>query len=82
MREEELAELLSLLHPAPHAWVAAAQALPHTLADLNEVVARLEQDRKLRRMFEDDPRTALERAGVRAGAAAVAALRAQIAPDV
>jgi hypothetical protein len=46
--EERLAELLALLPPAPSAWVEAAQEISLGRAQLDEIVARAEQDAAFR----------------------------------
>jgi hypothetical protein len=46
--EERLAELLALLPPAPSAWVEAAQEISLGRAQLDEIVARAEEDAAFR----------------------------------
>jgi hypothetical protein len=49
LTEEQIAQLLALLRPAPVAWVAAAKELPSARAELDGLVARAEQDAEFRR---------------------------------
>ena len=46
--EERLGELLSLLSPAPDAWVRAAQELPRARQEIDEIAARVEADKEFR----------------------------------
>jgi hypothetical protein len=57
--EERLAELLSMLPPAPEAWVKAAQELPPVRGRLDEIVARAEEDAAYRRALIADLERAL-----------------------
>jgi hypothetical protein len=61
--EEELADLLRLLPPAPEGWVAAARELPRTRRDIEQIVGRAEADADFRRALLADLEAALERAG-------------------
>ncbi len=61
--EEHLAELLSLLPPAPEAWVRAAQDLPRLRAQADAIVARAEADLEFRRRLVADLERALADAG-------------------
>jgi hypothetical protein len=78
LSEERLAELLALLRPAPLGWVEAAEALPATLADLDDVLGRLHRDEDFRSRFEENPAEALGAAGLPATATVVAAVRTQL----
>jgi hypothetical protein len=62
--EEQLAELLRLLPPAPAAWVEAAKELPSARRSLDDLVERARADAELRRAVISDLEAALEREGV------------------
>lgn len=57
--EERLAELLRLLRPAPGAWVAAATELPTARRELEDIVARAEEDATFRAALVADLEAAL-----------------------
>lgn len=61
--EERLAQLLSVLRPAPEGWVLAAQELPLARRGLDDIVARAEADAEFRRALIDDLERALAEAG-------------------
>ena len=73
--EERIGLLLSLLPPAPEAWVRAAQELPAARAALNELVARVEQDAVFRQQLEADFERALATAGYEPSPYVVSRLR-------
>ena len=52
--EEQIGRLLRLLPPAPEGWVRAAQELPAARAQLDELVARAEQDAAFRLQLRAD----------------------------
>jgi hypothetical protein len=62
--EEELAELIAALPPAPPAWVAAAAQLPRARAAIEELVAQAIADRGRREAVLCDLEAALRAAGV------------------
>jgi hypothetical protein len=62
--EERLAELLSLLRPAPPGWVEAAIELPTASAQLDSIVARAVGDAAYRAEVLADLEHALEADGV------------------
>jgi hypothetical protein len=62
--EEQLAELLQLLPPAPAAWVEAAKELPSARRSLDDLVERARVDAELRRAVISDLEAALEHEGV------------------
>jgi hypothetical protein len=62
--EEELAELIAALAPAPPGWVAAAAQLPRARATIEELVAQAVADRDRREAMLSDLEAALRRAGV------------------
>jgi hypothetical protein len=61
--EERLGELLSLLPPAPAAWVQAAQELPGARLGLDEIVERARVDAEFRVLLVADLEAALTQAG-------------------
>jgi hypothetical protein len=61
--EEQLAQLLRTLPPAPEGWVKAAQQLPRARKEIDEIVARAEADQKFRAAVMADLDAALEQAG-------------------
>jgi hypothetical protein len=77
-REERLARLLRLLPPAPTGWVRAAQELPFTRAELDEIVARAEADAAFRERLIADLEAALAAEGYERDPAVLAALRVRL----
>jgi hypothetical protein len=61
--EERLAQLIGALPPAPEAWVKAAQELPFSRAQLDDIVARAEADAEFRRALIADLEDALRLEG-------------------
>ena len=61
--EERVAKLLSLLTPAPEAWVQAAQLLPRARRELDEIVALAQVDQSFRDAVLADLETALQERG-------------------
>ncbi|HWL32629.1 MAG TPA: hypothetical protein VNP89_03405 [Gaiellaceae bacterium] len=61
--EERLAELLSILPPAPTGWVQAAQELPAARGELDEIVERARVDAEFRVWLVADLEAALAAAG-------------------
>jgi hypothetical protein len=61
--EERLGELLSMLSPAPDAWVRAAQELPRARQEIDEIAARVEADKDFRAAVTADLEAALKAAG-------------------
>jgi hypothetical protein len=76
--EEELAELLALLQPAPDAWVRAAQEVPIVHRRIDDLVARTLADRAFRDQVTADLEAALAQAGVDPERPLVEALRARL----
>ena len=62
--EESIARLLRALPPAPEAWVRAAQELPRSRRELDEIVARAEADAKFREALIADLENALAAEGL------------------
>ena len=73
--EEQIGRLLSLLPPAPQAWVQAAQELPAARAALDELTARAERDAAFRQELEADLERALAAAGYEGSPSVVSRLR-------
>jgi hypothetical protein len=61
--EERIARLLQALPPAPEAWVRAAQELPRSRGELDEIVARAEADARFREALVADLESALAAEG-------------------
>jgi hypothetical protein len=61
--EERIARLLQALPPAPEGWVRAAQELPHSRPELDEIVARAEADVRFREALIADLESALAAEG-------------------
>ena len=57
--EERIARLLKALPPAPEGWVRAAQELPRSRRELDEIVARAEADARFREALIADLESAL-----------------------
>ena len=79
--EERLGELLTLLPPAPVAWVRAAQQLPAAGRALDEVVERARIDAGFRVRLVADLEAALAAAGFEPTEQLIAAVRACL-PDL
>ena len=62
--EERLAAVLSLLPPAPEAWVEAAKQFPVARSQINSIVARAERDAEYRSRLVADPERALAADGI------------------
>jgi type VI protein secretion system component VasF len=73
--DEQIAELLRALPPAPAAWVEAAKQLPMLLAGLDTLIVRAEADAAFRTKVLADLEAALAEAGVEPQPVAVAHLR-------
>jgi hypothetical protein len=76
--EQQLAELLGALPPAPAAWVAAAKELPLARRELEDLVERAVADENFRRAVEADIEAAIREAGCVPDPITVAALRARL----
>ena len=61
--EERLAELLRTLPPAPEGWVRAAQELPRSRRELDDIVARAVADQAFHQALVDDLERALREVG-------------------
>ncbi len=61
--EERIADLLSLLKPAPAAWVKAAQELPLASRTLDDIVGKAQADAEFRRALIADLEAALASEG-------------------
>ena len=61
--EERLGELLRALPPAPEGWVRAAQELPRSRRELDDIVARAVADQEFRQALVDDLERALRDVG-------------------
>jgi hypothetical protein len=79
--EETLARLLSLLPPAPDAWVEAAASLPRTRRDADGIVALAETDLEFRAAVIADLESALRAAGYEPNRSLVAVVRQRLADE-
>ena len=61
--EERLGELLRALPPAPVGWVLAAQELPRSRRELDDIVARAVADESFRKALIADLESALRHEG-------------------
>jgi hypothetical protein len=61
--EERIARLLKALPPAPEGWVRAAQELPRSRRELDEIVSRAEADLQFRAALIADLEAALAAEG-------------------
>jgi hypothetical protein len=77
--EDRLAELIAALPPAPQAWVRAAQELPLTRTEINEIVARAEADADFREALIADLEATLAQEGYEPERPLVDALRRRFA---
>ena len=76
--ETDLAELLSLLRPAPQAWVEAAQQRPRIERGVAQILALAEADAEFRRALIEDLEEAVQRAGVDPSPEIVSRVRARM----
>jgi hypothetical protein len=79
--EEEIAERLRRLPPAPPAWVRAACELPRARELMDGIVARAEADAAYREAVLADLEAALRLAGVEPAAPLLDELRRQLDPN-
>lgn len=79
--EIQLSKLIAALPPAPEPWLRAAQELPRTRHELDEILPRLEGDAEFRRQATLDLEHALEQAGYEPRPELVDALRRRLSAD-
>ena len=79
--EEQIADLLRQLRPAPEAWVRAAQELPLALSGLDGIVERARADDRFRRALIADLESALAAEDVEPNPRLVEALRRRLPVD-
>jgi hypothetical protein len=79
--EEEIAELLGMLPPAPEGWVRAAAELPAARRAMDDLVDRAEADANFRRALLSDLERALRDVGVEPAPENVERLRERLAPE-
>jgi hypothetical protein len=77
--EERIARLLKALPPAPEAWVRAAQELPRSRRELDDIVARAEADAAVREALIADLETALAAEGLEPDERTLEQLRQRLA---
>jgi hypothetical protein len=79
--EERLGELLRALPPAPEGWVRAAQELPRSRRELDDIVARAVADEAFRKALIDDLDRALRNVGYEPESLPLDELRRRLAGD-
>ena len=79
--EQQLADLIAALAPAPEPWVRAAQALPAARQAIDSLVARAQADCLARERILADLEESLRREGVDPGRAVLEQLRIRLAED-
>ncbi|MEO8290590.1 MAG: hypothetical protein ABI649_06300 [Gaiellaceae bacterium] len=76
--EERLGELLRALPPAPEGWVRAAQELPKSRRELDDIVARAVADAAFREALIADLEAALHQEGYEPAAIPLDELRRRL----
>ena len=76
--EEQVAELLALLPPAPGPWVEAAKQLPRARRGIDQILALAEADAEFRRELIADLEAALREKGFEPERALVDELRSRL----
>lgn len=79
--EEQIADLLRRLPPAPEGWVRAAQELPFARRGLDDIVERARADDRFRRALIADLESALAAEGYEPDPTVVEALRRRLPAD-
>jgi hypothetical protein len=79
--EERLGELLRALPPAPEGWVRAAQELPRSRRELDDIVARAVADEAFRKALIDDLDRALRDVGYEPKSLPLDELRRRLSDD-
>jgi hypothetical protein len=79
--EQRLAELLRALPPAPEGWVRAAQELPRSRSELDDIVARAVADEAFRLAMIDDLEHALRDVGYEPDSLPLEELRRRLSSD-
>jgi hypothetical protein len=64
LSEENLAEMIALLRPAPDGWVQSAIELPRARQAIDQLIIAARQDRQARQAILDDLAEALRGQGV------------------
>jgi len=79
--EETLAGLLRALPPAPEGWVRAAQELPRSRRELDDIVARAVADEAFRLALIEDLERGLREVGYEPGSLPIEELRRRLSSD-
>lgn len=79
--EERLAELLRALPPAPEGWVRAAQELPRSRRELDDIVSRAVADEAFRAALIADLELALREVGYEPDILPLDELRRRLSSD-
>jgi hypothetical protein len=75
---EELGRLLAALPPVPEGWAKAAQELPRTRRELDQLIARAEADADLKARLVLDLESALSEAGIEPTRRTIADVRGRL----
>jgi hypothetical protein len=79
--EERLGELLRALPPVPEGWVRAAQELPRSRRELDDIVARAVADEAFRKALIEDLDRALRDVGYEPESLPLEELRRRLSSD-
>ena len=79
--EQRLGELLRALPPAPEGWVRAAQELPRSRRELDDIVARAVADEAFRKALIEDLDRALRDVGYEPESLPLEELRRRLSSD-
>ena len=79
--EERLGELLRALPPAPEGWVRAAQELPRSRRELDDIVGRAVEDEAFRTALIADLERALREVGYEPESLPLEELRRRLSGD-
>jgi len=79
--EERIADLIAAMPPAPAGWVQAAQELPAARAEMDEIVARAQADRRFREAAIADLEAALAAEGYDVDRRLLPALRERLGAE-
>ena len=78
LTEEQIADLIATLRPAPMGWVQAAAELPEARAAIDQLVERALEDETERRSILADLELALRESGVDPRPGVVSRVRARL----
>ena len=75
---EEIGRLIAALPPVPTGWVKAAQELPRSRRELDQLIARAEADADLKARLVLDLESALSEAGIEPTRRTIADVRGRL----